>query len=302
MVRWVKKSDSTGLLSKIMAKLKYGIIGHPVKHSLSPAMQNAAFKALGIDAEYSLYDVPPESLEDFLRNLKNAGIAGLNITIPYKIKAKEYLERGGLVDENALRLGAVNTVKLTEDDKLCGFNTDGPGFYRSLVEDLKFEPEGKNIFVLGAGGAAMAIIMYLGNSAKKISVHDIDAQKLEDLKNHYKKYYDERKLIIVKNDELKKALDGSQLLINATPIGMKDTDPMPVDKSLLHPGLYVYDLVYNRRVTALVKQANAMKLHAMTGLGMLLYQGAIAFEIWTGEKAPVSVMKKALQEALKGQG
>ncbi len=282
-----------------MVKQKYGLIGHPVKHSLSPAMQNAAFSALGIDAEYLLYDVEPDKLEDFLKNAGSSGISGLNVTIPHKIKAKEYIERRGSIDENARRLGAVNTVKVSEDGSLCGYNTDGPGFYRSLVEDLKFEPEGKNIFVLGAGGAARAVIMYLGNGPKNIFVSDIDKTKTDDLQAHYRKYFDEKRLIVVEEASIKDSLKASNLFVNTTPIGMKESDPSPINASLLHYGLYVYDLVYNRPATELVKKAASMKLHAVTGLGMLLYQGAIAFEIWTGAKAPVSIMKRRLKEALK---
>ena len=279
---------------------KYGLIGHPVKHSLSPAMQNAAFHALGIDAEYFLYDVEPEKLEVFLKNAYTSGISGLNVTIPHKIKVKEYLERKGSLDENARRLGAVNTIKITESGKLCGYNTDGPGFYRSLVEDLKFEPEGKSVFVLGAGGAARAVVMYFGNGPKKIFVSDVDKARTEDLRAHYKRYFDGERLIVVERPEFKKYLKSADLLINATPVGMKESDPSPVDPALFHYGLHVYDLVYNRPSTALVNEANAAKLHAATGIGMLLYQGAIAFEIWTGAKAPVDIMRKALKEALKG--
>ena len=282
-----------------MTKLKYGLIGHPVKHSLSPAMQNAAFSALGIDAEYLLYDIEPSKLEDFLKDARANNISGLNVTIPYKIKTKEYLEHKGTLDENARRLGAVNTIKICEDGGLCGYNTDGPGFYRSLVEDLKCEPEGKKIVVLGAGGASHAVIMYLGNGPKKILVYDIDKTKTDDLKAHYKKYFDEKKLEIIGADDLADKIKDADLLVNTTPVGMKDADPSPIDISFLHRGLRIYDLVYNRPSTELVKKANALKLHAVTGLGMLLYQGAIALEIWTGAKAPVSVMKKALKGALK---
>ena len=283
-----------------MAKLTYGIIGHPVKHSLSPEMQNAAFNALGIDAEYSTFDVEPADLEKFLDGLLISDkIKGLNVTIPHKIKAKEYLERKGKLDEGAKKLGAVNTIKVSADG-LCGYNTDGAGFYRSLVEDLKFEPEGRTIFVLGAGGAASAVVMYLGNAPQRIYVHDVDGKKIEDLKSRYGKYYDARRFIPVKDLALQdEALEGSDLLVNATPIGMNGSDPSPVDSSFLHAGMHVYDLVYNRSTTELVKQAQRTKCHAVTGLGMLLYQGAIAFEIWTGKKAPVDVMRKALKEALK---
>jgi shikimate dehydrogenase len=262
-------------------------------------MQNAAFKACDIDAGYELFDVAPENLEKFLDDTakgRNA-ISGLNVTIPHKIKAKEYLELNGKLDEVARRLGAVNTIKV-EDGGLRGFNTDGPGFYRSLLEDLRFEPEGKRVFVLGAGGAARAVIMYLGNGPEKICVYDVDKEKTSELKKHYGKYYDEKKLVIT-SGSLKEALSDCALVINTTPIGMKESDPSPIDKNFFRPGTRVYDLIYNRPVTQLVREANSMKLHAVTGIGMLLHQGVIAFEIWTGKKAPVSVMKKALKDALK---
>lgn len=282
------------------SKKTYGIIGHPVKHSLSPAMQSAAFKELGIDAEYLLYDVASDALAGFLDGAAAKGIAGLNVTIPHKIKAMEYLDRAGTLDDTARRLGAVNTIKVEEGGRLRGFNTDGPGFYRSLVEDLKFEPEGRPVFVLGAGGAAKAVVMYLGNGPSRISVFDIDGRKADALAAHYKKFFDAKKLAVITDArDVRAALDASDLLVNASPIGMRDTDPSPVGKDLMHAGLRVYDLVYNRPVTQLVKEANSMKLHAVTGLGMLLYQGAIAFEIWTGKKAPVAVMRRALKEALE---
>ncbi len=282
-----------------MTKMIYGVLGHPAGHSLSPAMQNAAFKAASIDAEYGVYDIPPYGLQDFLSSLVSKNISGLNVTIPHKIKAKEYVERHGTLDAFAKKLGAVNTIKVGEDGKLCGFNTDGPGFYRSLVEDLKFEPEGKSIFVLGSGGAAMAVVMYLGNGPKRILISDVDKEKSAALKKHYDEYYDRSKLSIADPADIKKDLDTSDLLVNATPIGMKDGDPSPVSKEMLHKGLCVYDLVYNRPATELVRDATRLKLHAVTGLGMLLYQGAIAFEIWTGKPAPVAVMRRALKEALK---
>ncbi|MFH1190026.1 MAG: shikimate dehydrogenase [Candidatus Omnitrophota bacterium] len=286
-----------------MDKEIYGIVGSPVEHSLSPAMQNAAFRHLKIGAEYRLFDVPPEDLERFLDRVGlEKKISGLNVTIPHKIKTKEYLERKGSLDGHSLVLGAVNTIKVSGDGSLKGFNTDGPGFYRSLVEDLKFEPESRNIFVLGAGGAAKAIIMYLGAGPKRISVFDVDRRKTAELKSHYGKYYDARKLEVISDaGELGSVLAKSDLLVNATPVGMNESDPSPISKDLMRPGLRVYDLVYNRPYTQLVKDANAAKAHGMTGLGMLLYQGAASFEIWTGKRPPVAVMKRALKEALSAR-
>jgi len=294
----LSRSRACAVRADMTSKI-YGIIGHPVKHSLSPAMQNAAFRASGIDAEYRTFDVAPHELEDFLGSLDKEQISGINVTIPHKIGAKDYIARHGVLDENAKRLGAVNTIKVT-GSKPEGFNTDGPGFYRSLVEELKFEPEGKTILILGAGGAATAVTMYLGNGPKEIFIYDVDGKRCEDLKAHYSGYYGVERLHIVKGS-LERAIEGADLLINATPVGMKEGDPSPVDKDLLHTGLYVYDLVYNRKTTALVAEATKAKLHALTGTGMLLYQGAIAFEIWTGKKAPVGVMRRALREELSKQ-
>lgn len=283
-----------------MAKELYGLVGHPVRHSLSPAMQNAAFREIGIDAEYLLHDIRPENLVSFLENLRSSKIAGLNVTIPHKIKTKEYLEHKGSLDENARKLGAVNTIKVTPDG-LCGFNTDGPGFYRSLVEDLACESEGKTIFILGAGGASHAIALYLGDGPRHIFVSDIDKEKAGALKEHYAKFYKRDKFEIIAPKDYPQVMKKAHLIINATPIGMKVEDPSPIDTGLLRPGQYVYDLVYNRPMTQLVKSARIAKCHATTGLGMLLYQGAIAFEIWAKKPAPIAVMKKALREALKSQ-
>jgi shikimate dehydrogenase len=280
-----------------MSKLTYGLVGHPVRHSFSPAMHNAAFKELGIDAEYILYDIEPADLGGFLDGIHSKKIAGLNVTIPHKIAAKEHLERYGTLDEFARKLGAVNTIRASGEEKLRGFNTDGPGFYRSLVEDLKFEPEGKNIFVLGAGGAASAIVMYLGLGPKKILIYDVVADKTGALIERYKKFYGSSKIATVNDAEMGDAVSSSELVVNATPIGMHRGDPSPVDKKFLRPGLYIYDLIYNRPETTLVKDAVIRKCRAVTGLGMLLYQGA--FEIWTGKKAPVAVMRRALKGAIR---
>ncbi|MDD5421857.1 MAG: shikimate dehydrogenase [Candidatus Omnitrophica bacterium] len=282
-----------------MAKLKYGLIGYPVKHSLSPAMHNAAFEELGMDAEYSLFEVEPKELDIFLKEMPAKKISGLNVTIPHQIGARDYIEKSGVLDENAGKLGAVNTIKPGDDGKLRGYNTDGPGFYRSLVEDLKFEPEGRTVFVLGAGGAARAVVMYLGNGPKRIIVSDVDNKRAEDLKSQYLKYYDKSRIEITTGADISGAIAGADLLVNATPVGMREADPSPVEKSMLRAGMYVYDLVYNRPVTELVKAAQRARCYASTGLGMLLYQGAIAFEIWTGRQAPIAVMRKALKAALR---
>jgi shikimate dehydrogenase len=284
-----------------MPKLIYGLIGHPVGHSLSPAMHSAGFKELGLDAEYRLFDVKPEELETFLGSLAKNGVCGINVTIPHKITAKEYIGKNGALNDNAKKLGAVNTIAVGPDGKLTGYNTDGAGFYRSLVEDLRCEPEGTAVAVLGAGGAARAVVMYLGRGPKNIIVTDTDAAAAAGLKNQFEKYYGPGPLETLDRGAFEKRLGGCDILVQATPVGMKDGDPLPVDVKYLHPKLKIYDLVYNRPETRLVAEARKMKINAVTGLGMLLYQGVIAFELWTQKKAPVEVMRRALKKAIESQ-
>ena len=268
----------------------YGIIGYPVKHSLSPTMHNATFKALGIDAVYESFEVKPQDLEKAIKDLAESGVCGFNVTIPHKTACMKFLDS---IDKDAERIGAVNTVDI-KNKKLFGYNTDGPGFLRSLKEDLGFAPEGKNIFIIGAGGAARAVVCALAKiGAGSITIVDKVKEKAIELSgmrsagcplNHID--YEESWQPFARQ---------AQLLVNASPVGMKDSDPVPIDTDLLHNGLVVFDLVYNRE-TDLIKAARKKGLKACAGLGMLLYQGVEAFEIWTGRKAPVEIMRQALTQ------
>jgi len=276
---------------------RFGLVGHPVKHSFSPAMQHAALAASGMQGDYRLFDIPPDGLTRFLSRLKEENINGINVTIPHKVAAWQYIKTHGELDDEAGRLGAVNTIKV-EERGLKGFNTDGAGFYRSLVSDLDFDPEKKRITILGAGGAARAIVMHLGNRPETIYVTDLDRGRVEELKKRYETFYSARKLQPIAGGSIRDAVSRSVLLVNATPMGMKDGDAAPIEERYLHGGLSVYDLVYNRPSTALTRAAQKVKARAVTGLGMLLFQGAIAFEIWTGKKAPLRDMRNALREEL----
>ena len=268
----------------------YGIIGWPIKHSLSPLMHNKAFRALGIEAKYEKFEIKPEGLEDFL--LKRRDIKGFNITVPHKVRAKEILDKKTAVSgsEYADLCGAINTVKLV-GDKFQYTNTDVLGFLTSLKEDLKFDYADKNILLIGCGGAGRAVIAGLGHgdkTCKKIYAYDESEAAAEACAK-----FD--RLQLISKEEIAQTVEKCQLLVNATPVGMKEGDSSPVDKSLLHRNLFVYDVVYNRE-TKLVKTS---KGSAVGGLGMLLYQGAHAFEFWTGKKAPVDVMREALKKALE---
>ena len=276
----------------------YGVIGWPIKHSLSPAMHNAAFKALGIEAKYEKFEVKPEDLEDFLLNRKD--VKGFNITVPHKVRAKEILERNkNTKGQYYVDLcGAVNTVKRVKND-LEYANTDVLGFLTSLKEDLKFSYAAKNIILIGCGGAGRAVIAgltYGDKTCKKIYVYDNNVDAIKSVEKLFSRLKD--RLEVISDAKISALIKSCQLLVNASPLGMKQGDTPVIDKELLHKDLSIYDVVYNRE-TELLKESKSLGLHAVGGLGMLLYQGVHAFEFWTGKQAPVDVMREALDKAIK---
>ena len=292
----------------------YGVIGWPIKHSLSPAMHNAAFKELGIEAEYKKFEVRPEELEDFILNRKD--VAGFNITVPHKIKAREIIshnfsdenENAELIEKDLYYVkltGAINTVK-RNDDGLEYRNTDAPGFLRALREDLKFDADNKSALIIGCGGAGRAIIAALSCKdigINKIYVCEINNAQVESTKEHFLKLSQNlqdivnKKVEFISLEQLSTKIKASQLLVNASSVGMKERDSRVIDKKLLHKDLFVYDVIYNRE-SELIKDAKSLELRCSGGLSMLLYQGAHAFEFWTGKIAPIEVMRKALRQAL----
>jgi shikimate dehydrogenase len=272
----------------------YGVVGFPVKHSFSPAMHNAAFNSLKINAEYRLFEVSPDDLGSFFAGLRQNNVFGLNITIPYKERVVPLLD---WVSEEASFIGAVNTVRLARE-RTEGFNTDGEGFIRHLREAMGFDPLKKSIAILGAGGAARAISVYLARSkAKHIIVYDIDQEKTQKFIVHLRDNFPGVDITGV-NSQAGLLLAEINLLVNATPVGMKPSDPCLVRADEFHPGLCVYDLIYNPRETSLLKLAKEKGCKTANGLGMLLYQGMRSFEIWTGRGAPKEIMEQALIEAL----
>jgi len=277
------------------AKKIYGIIGFPVKHSLSPCMHNAAFRELGIDAEYKLFEIKPEELSDFLNSLKSEGIFGLNVTVPHKEKALELIE---LDDENAhlKKIGAINTI-LRKNGKLKGFNTDIEGFRKHLSENI--DPANKKVAILGAGGAARAVSFVLAKGgATEIALFDIDKSKADNITQMIKEIIPAFNIFPV-NDLGQLNLKNKEILVNATPVGLKPDDALPVNENHLHKDLFVYDLIYNPAETKLLKLAKNIGAKTSNGLGMLTYQGMASFEIWTNKPAPKEAMEKALEQALK---
>ncbi|MFH1387112.1 MAG: shikimate dehydrogenase [bacterium] len=266
-----------------------GIIGHPLGHTISPAMHNAAYKKLGLDYEYIPFDLSPSDLADAIPGLRALHMAGFNVTIPHKEAILSLIDE---VTDLAKVIGAVNTVK-NQDGRLIGYNTDGPGFIDSLKEDAGFDPKGKNAVVLGAGGASRAVSTVLAeNKVKTLFISDVAKEKAANLAEYLADYFG----IKCTSGEIdQKIIDQAGLLVNTTPVGMHPNDnasPLPKSISLKKVGL-VYDLVYNPLETKLLKDAKAAGCKTCSGLGMLVRQGALAFSIFTGEEPPIEVMWEA---------
>ncbi|HEY7535142.1 MAG TPA: shikimate dehydrogenase [Thermodesulfobacteriota bacterium] len=273
----------------------YGIFGHPVNHSLSPEMHNAAFQALRLDCVYLAFDVHPKDFEVAARAIRSMGISGVNVTIPHKESMVFFLDE---ISPEASLTGAVNTVK-NVDGKLTGYNTDVGGFMRAIKEELSVHPKGLNAAVIGAGGAARAVLSSLCmNEAGQIYVINRTLDKGKRLATEFKKAFKDTVLHAVSlddKDEITSVLSASNLLVNAASAGMKGVDSVEMPLEALPKNAVIYDLVYDPRETSLIKTANELGLKAAGGLSMLLYQGVESFEIWTGKDAPVEVMRKALE-------
>jgi shikimate dehydrogenase len=268
----------------------FGVLGYPAKHSLSPKMHNAAFKALKINARYKIFEVEPSKLPGFFATLRTRRIEGLNVTIPYKQTVLSYIKR---TTPEARIIGAVNTIKMS-GNKLLGYNTDGEGFLQHLKKDLDFDPRGKKVAILGAGGASRAVCVYLCKAgAQRIAIYNRDRSKIINLM-HILNMNGVCTDLIAASHVADLRIEEADLLVNATSVGMKEGAPSLVDARHLHPGLIVYDLVYSRKKTKLLEDAAAKGCRTANGLGMLLYQGILSFKIWTGRTPPKDVMAKAL--------
>ena len=269
----------------------YGLVGFPIQHSLSPCMHNAAFSALKIKAKYKLFPLKPDQLRGFLNSLKQKNICGFNVTYPYKEEITAFLNSKS---SGVKEIGAANTVVVDKDGKLKGFNTDGLGFLAHLNE-LKWKP--KKVALIGAGGAAKAVCFALAKTKiTELCIYDIDKFKSLGLFKKLNSSFPQIKFDVASRFEDLRLSD-KDLLINASPVGMRPTDPCLVAPGDLHAGLFVYDLIYSPMETKLISLAKEYSLIFSNGLGMLLYQGVFAFKYFSGLTAPVNIMKEAL---LKG--
>ena len=287
---------------KKAAPTPFFLLGHPVGHSLSPAMHNAAFHALGLRAEYSLLDVAPGDLPRTLAELRAKQCGGANVTIPHKEAAYRFLAAQHALSDTAQLLHSVNTVVFRPDGTLCGHNTDAPGFLDALKESFRASPRGRRVLVLGCGGAGRALALTCAmRGAAEILVADLDLAARRRLLLALRQTAPGLPVAGVALDPRRLAARARDcdLVIHATPVGMKPGDPSPLPPASFRKGQLVFDLIYNPPVTPLLAAARAAGARAANGLGMLLHQGARAFHLWTGRKAPVPAMRAALEMALK---
>lgn len=280
-----------------------GIIGWPVSHSISPVMQNRAFKEMGLDAwcyvPMPVSKYPYIRIKEAVLGLRALGMQGANVTVPYKEAVVPYLER---LSDMARAIGAVNTIAIDSEGRLAGFNTDGLGFVRDLQEhDL--DPQDLSILILGAGGSARAITYaLLDHGCKHITILNRTRTKADDLANSFRSIF---KNAIVDTGPLEKDLMMRMLhvdlVVNTTSLGLADTaDQMPWDINVHFSSNHiVYDIIYNPKATMFLQHAAKDGAKTINGLGMLVHQGALAFEIWTGHKPPIQVMKDAAADVLK---
>jgi len=263
-----------------------GLFGYPVEHTLSPAMHNAAFKSLGLDYCYVPFLVHPDYLRDAVNAIRALNLCGINVTVPHKEKVIKFLDE---INEEAVFIGAVNTIVNTKGS-LTGYNTDGRGFIQSLSES-GISIEDKDILIVGAGGASRAISYYLSQKTKKIYLYNRNKDRAEKLVQDMNKIRNN-----VSSIEDISNIEKFHIIINATPLGLKKEDTLPFDTASLRRDQTVCDLIYKK--TRLLEEASKKGCVTLDGKGMLLWQGVFAFELWTGKKPEVEVMRNALMEAL----
>lgn len=283
----------------INASTRYcAVLGHPINHSASPAMQNAGFAALGLNWRYLAFDVAPQDLREAIAGARRMGFVGLNLTVPHKLLAVEMVD---VLDDSAKAWGAVNTIRFETDGdgstRACGYNTDAEAITRSLREDLGVDLPGAKVLLLGAGGAGrVAALKLVAEGVGELYLVNRTEAKVTAVAEEIRT----RSPGVQVSVGYPKA--GVDLVVNATSLGLQAADALPfaVEQFDLAQARAVYDMVYRPAETALLQAAKAAGCRTANGLGMLLYQGARALEIWTGQGAPVEIMRRALQSHIYG--
>lgn len=270
-----------------------GLIGHPVEHSFSPPMHNAAFEQLGMDYAYVAFDVEPKNLKSAIDGAKSMGIRGLNVTIPHKIEVMKYLDE---IDEVAGLIGAVNTIDFND---MKGYNTDGIGAVRAIEEETSIKD--KSVVIAGAGGASRAISFYIAKyGASRLTILNRNVENAHKLASNVSDSGLIGDVEAASICEIASFLNDADILINTTPVGMHpNVNDVPVASADdMHDDLVVFDAVYNPNETVLLKEAVKAGARPVYGIKMLLYQGAESFRIWTGVDAPVDAMEDALRNTI----
>ena len=273
-----------------------GIIGDPIEHTISPAMHNAAFKELGLDYVYVPFRVKRKELNRAINGLRALNIRGLNVTIPHKIAVVPFMDE---LDGLAEKIGAVNTI-VNDGGVLTGYNTDATGFLQALL-NTGIEPKGENVVILGAGGASRAISFILAEKGANLVILNRTLDKARECASMISKsFHREAKPLALNKGNLVKVLEKADILVNATSVGMSPKiNETLVTSDLIKPGLVVFDIVYNPIKTRLLREAEEAGAKTVSGVDMLLWQGALAFEKWTSAKAPVEVMRAEVIKGLK---
>lgn len=274
----------------------FAVLGHPIGHTLSPVMHNASMRELDFDGIYLALDVHPDRLMEVLPAMELMGFAGVNLTVPHKEVAFHGLD---ILDESAKLFGAANTVEFT-DSGMVGHNTDGYGFLKALEEGFGKTVEGDSVFVLGCGGAGRATALQAATrGAKLLVLADIDAERAQKLNDEI--------IGLTPHAEVVQALDDAKkvelcrecdLVVQASPVGMNKDDPSLLPPEAFRSGQRAFDLIYMYPETAFLSTAREAGAEIANGLGMLLHQGARAFEIWTGVEPSIPAMRKALETAV----
>jgi len=293
------KNQSTGI--NISGHTQpFAVLGHPIGHTLSPVMHNAAFRALGMDAVYLAFNVAPEHLPAVIEAMEHMGFRGVNLTVPLKEVAYHALAD---LDPSAQMLGAVNTLERCSHG-WRGHNTDGYGFVQALYEAFGIRVGGLSVLVLGVGGAGRAVaITCASEGARKLFLTDAAPARAQQVAQALSQTCPALPVITVpaKAEALERTAREADLIVQATPVGMRPEDPPLLGPNAFRRGHFVLDLIYMYPCTAFMRVAAEAGAKTVNGLGMLLHQGARAFDIWTGRSAPLDVMRTALEAAVYGK-
>ncbi|NHN30984.1 shikimate dehydrogenase [Paenibacillus agricola] len=270
----------------------YGVFGDPIRHSKSPVMLNRAFAEAGINAAYAAFHIQPGQLKDAIHGVRALQFRGVNVTIPHKVEVMDYMDE---IDEGARIIGAVNTI-INDNGRLIGRNTDGIGYVRSLKEETGINLKGMKVLMVGAGGAARGVGYALAKEgAAHIYVANRTREKADELVKSMSSFTGTSGIGM---DELGEVAGQVGLIVNNTSVGMyPNVDAVPMDTALINSPTVVSDLVYNPLITRFLRESEARGAKIHSGLGMFIYQGAYAFEYWTGKPAPVAAMRQAVLDS-----